>query len=340
MDKAVIMQSKNDKESIYNIAIKGNPVVLSFGYELDQLYPARTLYSNDPLPPFEVHTDKEKKNSITSLQERNILGGELLMWTDLVSSNSIDSRIWPRAAAVAERLWSAQNMLDEQDMYKRLDKINLLLQEANLTHLSNSNAILSQVSGQHDINALKVLVNVIEPYKGNLRNQGMQLYKTYSPYSLITDAAVVDAYDARQFRNFVNSYNHTRSASDKAEIDKYLRLWRENHNEFLRISYGVPTLRYLIKMSENLSLLANVGLDALKHIETKINVQKSWYESNLLVINTIRRYQEANMSNPQSLNDARCELAIIDDILLLLDLTNPDLAKKRQHDEAQLKGKN
>ncbi len=279
MDKNTILQSKNDKTAIYANAMEGYNTLLSFGYELDQMLPAQTHYTNDPLPPFEIHTDKDKRNNLSALQEKNILGAEVMMWSDVVTSNTIDSRLWPRTAAIAERLWSPATLNDLASMYKRLDKISILLEETSVNHLSNPRNIVQLLSNQTDIKPVEILLGVMEPYKNHLRNQKGQMYKTYAPLSLLTNAAVVDAYDARMFSNYIHSFSHTRSAADKLEIDKYLKKWRDNHDDFIRISLTVPALKSLLKMSENVSTLAIVGLDALKHIETKITVQKSWYEA-------------------------------------------------------------
>ncbi|ALC40696.1 fdl, partial [Drosophila busckii] len=68
--------------------------------------PYRTWQNVYKHRPWErMHLDKRRRSQV--------LGGEACMWTEQVDENQLDNRLWPRVAALAERLWSDPN--DEHD---------------------------------------------------------------------------------------------------------------------------------------------------------------------------------------------------------------------------------
>lgn len=66
--------------------------------------------NSDPNRVNQVQTSGIPSASIahfdTSLLSTQILGSETTAWTESISEDTLETRIWPRSAALAERLWS------------------------------------------------------------------------------------------------------------------------------------------------------------------------------------------------------------------------------------------
>jgi len=89
--KDVVIQSWRGPNSLAEAARNGYRGVLSSGYYIDLNQSAAEHYLVEPVRGQRCHTH------IGS--EGRILGGEATMWTDIVSDENMDNRIWPRTAA-------------------------------------------------------------------------------------------------------------------------------------------------------------------------------------------------------------------------------------------------
>src|SRR5204863_2642233 len=87
----IVIQSWRGQKSLAEGAKKGYAGILSSGYYLDHLLPAAKLYAVDPI---------RAEAGLTEQEAARILGGEACMWGEYVSPETIDSRIWPRLAAI------------------------------------------------------------------------------------------------------------------------------------------------------------------------------------------------------------------------------------------------
>jgi N-acetyl-beta-hexosaminidase len=87
-----LIHSWRGPEGIAEATKRGFATILSNGYYIDLCYPGWQHYLNDPVPA---------GTSLTPEQQKLVLGGEATMWSEWVTPETIDSRIWPRTAAIA-----------------------------------------------------------------------------------------------------------------------------------------------------------------------------------------------------------------------------------------------
>ena len=257
LPKNVVVQSWRGKKALIFAAQNGYQVMLSNGYYIDLIQSTEYHYLNDPI---------SADMNLTPEEESMILGGEATMWAEYINHETIDSRIWPRTAAIAERFWSPKKIVDVDDMYRRLEKIEFHLEEYELTHLKNRDMLLRRLSNNNDITPLKQLLTAIEPLKGYKRG-GSANYTSYSPLSRVVDASYPDPKEIRDFNKNVDSFLADKnSKSIYNSITNQLLVWNSNHNDLLPVIEKSPILNEIEALSldlERVTLIAQTALDVI-----------------------------------------------------------------------------
>lgn len=301
LPKDAVVQSWRGKESLFQAAREGYQTILSNGYYIDLMRPASHHYLNDPLPD---------SADLTAKQKKNILGGEATMWAELVTPETVDSRIWPRTAAIAERLWSPSYINNVDDMYRRLNIISMELEDYGLTHIKNRSMMMRRLTHSRDNTALWNFVNVIEPVKGYQRNRGGELYTSYSPYTRIADIATADAPDARKFRNLVDDYVSNPTDSTEHQIRYWLNLWKNNHAGMMQTIQKAPALDEIKSLSADLYQISTIGLTAMDYYTEDQLPSPDWVDY------STKALKEAK--EPRG----KTELMVVSAIQKLVDLAN------------------
>ncbi|MBN1155201.1 family 20 glycosylhydrolase, partial [candidate division KSB1 bacterium] len=256
MPKNIVIQSWRGIKSLVDAAEQGYQAILSSGYYIDLIQPTDYHYLNDPLPA---------DIQLTEDQKMLILGGEAPMWAEVVSHETVDSRIWPRTAAIAERFWSPGSVKDVDDMYRRLEVVSFRLEELGLLHIKNTDMMLRRLTNNHNIKPLKTFIGTIEPVKLYKRNQ-LRPHTQQSPLTRVVDAAKPDADDARKFRKLVDVYLESSDSTTLLTIEEWLTKWQGNHARLVEIIKISPILREIESMSEDLAKISGLGLFAVVKI--------------------------------------------------------------------------
>ncbi len=274
LPKDIVIHSWRGTAALAEAARKGYDGILSNGYYIDLIQPASQHYAADPLPADSTLTPEEAKH---------VLGGEATMWAEWVTPETIDSRIWPRTAAVAERLWSPRTVTDVPDMYRRLAIISLQLEELGLTHKKNQDMMLRRLARNEDIGPLKTLVSVVEPVK-EYRRYEMRPQTMLSPLTGFVDAATPDAEGARRFAWMVREFldDAPRYELYRAELTAMLADWQAAGAALGPIIDRSPALNEIKPLTKGLSDIGEVGSQALSYLKLGSAPAREWREASLL----------------------------------------------------------
>jgi len=272
----VVIQSWRGPKGLAQAARQGNQVLLSNGYYIDLNQPSSEHYLVDPLGG--------EGATLTAEQKARVLGGEATMWSEYVTPENIDSRIWPRTAAIAERLWSAQDVRDVESMYRRMAVVSRKLDNYGLNHNSFTLPMLQRMSGSGDPKALEVLASVVQPPKGYDR-EGLHDYNNLSALNHLVDAVPPESEAARKFGVLVGLIVAGKATPAQwQEARDCLTLWRDNDAKLQPELAGSDLMAELSGLSKSVSQVAAIGLQALDDLKNHRVVGADVREKNLQVL--------------------------------------------------------
>jgi hexosaminidase len=200
------------------------------------------------------------------------------MWSEFATPENIDSRIWPSAAAIAERFWSPQDVKDIDSMYRRLEVVSRELEGVGVTHQSSYSRMLARLAGTQSPKALATLADVLEPVK-YLQRRNARNYTSLTPLNRLVDAVRPESEKARIFAGRVDHLN-----ANKDAVRKQLIIWRDSREELLPLLQQSALLEEDIPVAEDLSAVAGAGLEALDYLDSGKPAPQAWVQEQFVLL--------------------------------------------------------
>jgi len=254
LPKDIVVQSWRGFDSLAAGAKQGYQGILSAGYYLDHIDSAADHYRVDPVPA---------NSDLTPQQSALILGGEACMWSESVDPQTIDSRIWPRTAAIAERLWSPRSVNNVDDMYRRLWVESLRIEGLGLTQISQEDASLRALAGTAQIDSLRVLASILQPVDFDTRASFAESHgiTTDAPMNHLVDALAPDPPSRHNFEELVSTYLQDPAAhpEQQAELTSMFHSWVDAQPEVLQLMSQSPLLAPATPRAQQMAALGAMG---------------------------------------------------------------------------------
>ncbi len=271
-----MIQSWRGQDSLAQAARGGNRGLLSWGYYLDLNEPASQHYAVDPLGKSAANLSPE--------EQARILGGEAAEWTEFLTPEILTGRVWPRTAAIAERLWSPQTVTDNASMYRRLEVFEHTLAWYGLNPEFTSRPTFARLAQNGDSAPLAVLARVVEPPKEYSREE-LRTYSVDTPLNRMVDAVPAESAQARQFTVLARRIStHTATPAEVAQTRQWLTALAAN-DAVLQPQLGASALTAeLAPVSADLSRAAAMGLAALAALESQSRMDAAVQQADLAAL--------------------------------------------------------
>lgn len=257
---AAVIQSWRNSDALAASARAGFRGILSAPYYIDHQKPTSEFYLADPIP---AGTD------LTPAQQALVLGGEACMWGEYITPETIDSRIWPRLAAIAERFWSPASVNDVADMYRRLDVTSRRLGEVGLHHEDHTRRMVRRFAGD-STSLFETLLDYVRP-----RDFGGSGINQMIPHTRLIDAAVADpraTWNLSERARMAGVGDAVAVAALRADFERMMAV----HSRLVSVQEWIPAASDGMQVATALADLGRVGLQALEFVLRRTSPDARW----------------------------------------------------------------
>jgi hexosaminidase len=312
-----VVQAWRSESQLTKSTTAGFATIYSAPYYLDHIKTAEEHYNADPVPPW---------TSLTPAQQERVLGGEACMWAEAVDSTTVDSRLWPRLGAIAERFWSPREVNDVADMYRRLERLDQRLAEFGLDSRAHTERFVRRlVPNDSGARALLTVLEAVAPPTFGQRIRG-QRPTQFTPLTGVLDAALPDPWGRWEAAAAVGAlvadsiFGPPRGAGPmtraqaRARLQELFTRWRDAAASLRTHGAGSPGGAEAQPAADALARVSSIGLEALRYVESAEPAPPGWGEpllaeltgleqpQNLLrvvVVGPVRRLVAAAVGSPR-----------------------------------------
>ena len=266
--KSIVIQSWRGADSLAEAAKLGYRGILSNGYYLDLGWSAARHYAVDPWGGAAANLSADEKE--------RILGGESAMWSEYVNAENVDSRIWPRNAAIAERLWSPQTTTDVESMYRRMEAESARLEWLGLTHRTYQRLMVERMAGPasaEEVGALLTLTETLEPVKDYSReSMAAEEATSQTPLTRVVDAVKPESEESRRFSIRVDQFvaSSCKDGTRATDLRARLSRWAKNDLTLQQLAQRSSLVKDAAPASAAFSQAADLALTALDRISQNL----------------------------------------------------------------------
>lgn len=321
--KSVYIQAWTSSNFAYKATQAGNPVVVSAGYYLDYLEPASVYYLRDPADaaaagidpaiyakvkainnpalsgPFPESQVIQPGLKLSDAQKALIKGGEAPLWAEMVTDETLDSRLWPRLAALAERFWSPESVRDVDDMNRRLVVLDGQLDRLGLQARGNR-ARMAERLAPGDAQVVQALADITAPVRNFAHMHKMLAYIRKQPIPVQQFTAPADVASPSNPIALAFNLDAARFATgERDEADELvarMQAWKTNDVRFRAVAVGKPALEVALPVSTATAALADIGVQAVALVQTGKAPDPAWLAASLETVAGLRKQEQASSS--------------------------------------------